>query len=272
MVWDKSLFASGTPYISGNIIRGNSATGLSPCASGGGISMYNQADAAIVQNQITGNTASCGAGVYSLPSGRGPYLINNTITDNVGPGVETDDSAALLMNNLIVGGAGQNALFCGYSSDTPVSLQFNDIYSASASAYGGTCTDRTGTSGNISADPLFVSAAAQNYHLKLGSPAIAVGNIKAPNIPAVDFAGAARTQSGKVDMGLYEFTAALAADVAAFLPIDNGIRHSARIANAQSQSSGRFFNIDVNHHRTQYAYDTTGKMIVQTDPNGGRHK
>ena len=43
-----SLFAAGNPIIRGNIIKGNTATGLSPCASGGGIYMVNWSDALIV--------------------------------------------------------------------------------------------------------------------------------------------------------------------------------------------------------------------------------
>ena len=59
-----SLFAAGSPTISGNIIRENTATGVSPCAQGGGIYAVNQSDALIVNNLITGNSAGCGGGIY----------------------------------------------------------------------------------------------------------------------------------------------------------------------------------------------------------------
>lgn len=271
-----SLFAAGTPLISGNIIRANSASGITPCSEGGGISMVNQSDAMIVQNQITGNSATCGAGVFWLvPSGdRGPYLVNNTIADNTGTAaVNPDgfDSQALLINNIIVGGSGQNALFCGGFSNVPPRIQFNDIFSASASAYGGACTDQTGKSGNISADPLFVSVAAQNYNLQKSSPAIAAGSISAPNLPAIAFDGDARVQNGKVDMGLHELTLAAVAAGADVSLIDSAAHPSSRVASSPSQSAGRYFSVGPDRRRTVYVYDANGKIISEADANGKNH-
>lgn len=64
-----SLFSAGTPTIQGNIISGNSASGLSPCAQGGGIVIAQfgnalSANALIVQNLIVNNSAGCGGGIY----------------------------------------------------------------------------------------------------------------------------------------------------------------------------------------------------------------
>ena len=59
-----ALFAAGTPTIRGNLISGNTATGLSPCAEGGGLWLVNDSDASIVQNVIAGNAACCGGGIF----------------------------------------------------------------------------------------------------------------------------------------------------------------------------------------------------------------
>jgi len=271
-----SMNSAGTPLISGNIIRGNSASGITPCTGGGGIAMVNQSDATIVQNQITGNSATCGAGVYWLVPlfSRGPYLVNNTIAHNTGTAAVNPDGfdwRALLINNIIVGGPGQNAVYCGGFSNNPPLIQFNDIYSANVSAYGGACTDQTGIQGNISADPLFVSAIKQNYRLEKNSPAIGAGSISAPNLPAVAFDGNARVQHGKVDMGIHELaldSAAIEADDSA---IDRFDQRTPHVANSPDQSAGRFYSNGPDDRRTFYAYDASGKLIFQTDANGNNH-
>ena len=279
-----SLFAAGTPTITGNIIRGNSAGGESPCASGGGITMENESDATIVGNQITSNTAGCGAGVnVSVPSGgRGPYLINNTISDNPGGAAIYSTGfveKSKIINNLIVGSSGQNALYCDGTYDTnPPVIQFDDIFGESGGAYGGVCTDQTGKNGNISVDPLFVSASTSNYHITIGSPAIDAGSNSAPNLPTTDFDGQPRIQDGNldgtvtVDMGIDEFrptSAAAPTDLSANEIADH---RSARVAHAPALASGRIYQTSSGFHRTVYAYDASGKVISETDANGVKHK
>jgi parallel beta-helix repeat protein len=216
-----SLFAAGTPTIRGNIIAGNMATGTSPCAKGGGIALVNVSDAVIAGNLIVGNSAACGGGLYWLvPSGaRGPRLVNNTIADNdaaTGSGVFADgfDAQAVLVNNIIVALPGQTAVYCGNFNDANAPIfRSNDIWSPGAAAYGGICAEQTGISGNISADPLFVDAAAGDYHLQSASPAIDAGDRFAPNLPTTDVDGEPRALDGgsgqaAVDMGADEFSIA----------------------------------------------------------------
>lgn len=205
-----SLFAAGTPTIEGNIIRDNRAS------QGGAINMYNFSDALIVQNLVTGNHGYPGAGVYWLvPSGeRGPLLVNNTITDNAGPGVFADgyDKETVLIGNIIAGNG--SPFFCGSFNDlNPPQLSFDDVYSEDGgAAYGGICTDQTGVNGNLSADPMFVDEGSGDYHLEAGSPAIDAGDNNAPDLPAQDLDGNARIYDGNgdgtatVDMGVYELT------------------------------------------------------------------
>jgi parallel beta-helix repeat protein len=202
-----ALFAAGTPVIRGNVIRGNTATGLSPCARGGGISLVNVSDATITGNLITQNSAGCGGGVaWLVPSGaRGPVLLNNTIADNlgaVGSAVFADgfDARSELVNNILVASPGQTAVHCGSFNDpNPPLFRFNDVWSPSGDAYGGICTDQTGVSGNVSADPVFVSPSSGNYHLALPSPAVEAGDSTAPGLPASDIDGQARIVDGDGD-------------------------------------------------------------------------
>ncbi len=59
-----ALNASGPVIIKGNIINGNSASGVIPAAWGGGISILNDSPAFIVENLIYENTAGDGGGIY----------------------------------------------------------------------------------------------------------------------------------------------------------------------------------------------------------------
>jgi len=210
-----SLFAAGTPTISGNIIRQNKASGLSPCAQGGGLWIVNQSDALIVNNLITGNSAGCGGGIYWLvPSGsRGPFLINNTIAANTAPqgaGVFADgfDAQAQLINNLVVAAlSGQTAVYCGnFNNVTPPTFRSNDIFGDTA--YGGICSNQTGLNENVSIDPLFFDPLAGDFHTPSTSPVVDTGT--ADSAPGVDQEGNARPVDGNgdgtpaIDIGAYE--------------------------------------------------------------------
>lgn len=209
-----ALWAAGTPTIMNNIITNNTIQ-----TGGGAIGMANYSDALVVQNLITGNSASQGGGVYYLvPSGaNGPVFVNNTFASNQstsgqGSAVFANDFdvPSHLYNNVIFGVAAQTAVYCGnLNSTTPPAFFSNDVYASQGTSYGGICSDQTGTNGNISADPLFVSHS--NFRLKGGSPVIDAGTNSAPNLPAKDFAGNSRITNGNggptaiVDMGAYEF-------------------------------------------------------------------
>jgi hypothetical protein len=203
------LNASGTPTIRENFIGWNNGN------HGGAISMANYSDALIVNNVIVSNTAATGGGIYDLvPSGhRGPYVINNTIVNNngtTGSGVYSDayDKAALIANNIIVALGSQTALYIGSFNDTnqPI-IRYNDLYSPSGLAFGGLGANPVGVNGNISADPLFLNPALQNYRLRTNSPAIDAGLNS--DAPMNDFDYAVRPYNGNgtgvADMGAFEW-------------------------------------------------------------------
>ena len=210
------MLGAGTPIFKRNIIKGNNALGH----RGGGIYMENISNALIVQNIIVGNQARAGGGLFWLvPQGsRGPRLVNNTIADNnateLGSGIfaEGFDDQVELTNNIIVAKPGQSGLYCGFSNDrNPPIIRFNNIYSVGGRAYGGNCSDMTGTNGNISADPLFTNPTQDDYNLQPGSFSIDAGDNQAPDLPDTDRDGDLRIMDGDgngiatIDMGVDEF-------------------------------------------------------------------
>ena len=217
-----ALNGAGAPTLRSNVILGNTVTGVSPASQGGGIWIVNDTSTLIVQNLIVGNHTDQGGGIsWLVPSGaRGPLLVNNTIANNDSPNgsaIFGDGFQAManMVNNLIIGKAGQTAIFCGnFNNTTPPQFSFNDVFSLTGTAYGGICTDQTGTNGSISADPLFVAPANNDYHLQATSPAVDAGNNSAPNLPPKDIDGDNRiiNATGKpgaiVDMGADEFSSA----------------------------------------------------------------
>ncbi len=213
--------------IEGNTIRNNQGTA---------IESFNGKNITVVQNLIYSNNSNVGTyggGIYmSAPNEGTPVgspigvIAGNTLVGNINPPgiyggatpttqvrLEGDLFRVAFYNNLIVGGGpGTFAISCSDSSfpgSTPLLFDHNDVYAAQGTAYGGTCSDQTGSNGNLNADPLFANPALSNYTLSPGSPAIDAGNNSAPSLPTVDLSGATRIQDGGkgciVDMGVYEY-------------------------------------------------------------------
>jgi hypothetical protein len=205
-----TLFAAGTPILKDNFITNNTAY-----SQGGAIWMVNRSDALIMQNIIAGNSAGSGGGVYWLvPSGaRGPLLINNTVSGNnsaQGSAVFADgfDSQVQLINNILVSVNTQNTVVCGTFDASVPTFRFNDVVSVAGLPYAGTCTNQTGSNGNISEDPSFQDPSTGDYHLQADSPAIDAGT--SDGAPPMDLDGTSRPVDGdgdgtaKFDMGAYE--------------------------------------------------------------------
>ena len=205
------LNAAGAPVIEFNVISGNSAP------DGGGVAMMNRSDALVRGNLIVHNRAARQGGGLSweVPGGDWPLLVANTIAANdspLGSGLyaRAFGGGARMFNNLIVGSAGQAAVFCGSYVNQPPSFRSNDVFSAGGAAYEGSCADVTGIDGNISADPRFADPATGDFHLSPDSPAIDAGDDVAPERPDTDIDNHERRLDGDgdgivaVDMGADE--------------------------------------------------------------------
>jgi hypothetical protein len=206
--------SAGDVVVQTSIISGNVAQGC-----GGGLGLDGSGIYMLQRNRILDNNAGgwCGDGLLvdgledvqsennlvAGNGGSGVYLVdadlasvNDTIADNGDYGVVmtgTLPSTARLTGSIIWGQS--NSL----SPDSDATLEFEPNY----------CLIQLGWpsgTGNIAQSPLFVDAAAGDYHLQPDSPALNTLDPGAIYVPAVDLEGNARPYpaGGKADMGCYE--------------------------------------------------------------------
>ena len=126
-------------------------------------------------------------------------LINDTLYDNHGQGAYVQEGSTMLVSNTIV--VGHDA---GLEIDTPAPVStLIESYNllSNTTNYNGAVTKRGHTI--LNQDPLFVDAAADNFHLLLNSPAVNKGDDSVA--PAVDFDGHTRPQGPHVDIGADEY-------------------------------------------------------------------
>ena len=157
------------------LIRDNVIT-ANWCASGGGIACYGSPAPLIEDNLFCGNGAFGGAAITindCSPTIQGNTIVDNHASDAAGAIYITGDQSYPVVSHNIIAGNGAATMNAIYS-DTPasqISLSCNDAWGNTPSNYGGTLTNQTGSSGNVSADPLFCGVAGSgNYYLQASSP------------------------------------------------------------------------------------------------------
>ena len=172
---------------------------------------------------FSGNIARKSGGTsYSLYEGGGVWLgsgnsqlRNLLITDNIGGGVRVAGGLSVIENLTVVT---NNAMGIQIDSGAASKCAIRNSI-----VYGNTVTNIAGTvpavfvnnctgdgllvdiNGNISADPLFVDAANDDYRLATDSPCVNAGVNQPWMAGANDLAGLRRVMAGSVDIGAYEW-------------------------------------------------------------------
>jgi hypothetical protein len=147
-------------------------------------------------------------------------VINSTVDDNrIGLLVH---GGSLDVANTIVSHSLEAGILHDYGADA-LTIRYSDVWNPGAANYSGTA-DRTGTNGNLAADPKLAAPAAGDCRPSFGSPAVdaADGSVAS----ATDLRGATRyddpytantgtpvTSGAYADMGAYEFVLSTAAKV-----------------------------------------------------------
>jgi CSLREA domain-containing protein len=186
-------------------IRGNSVRVVGGTDNGTGNSVQ---DVQIVNNLISGTTQFGAIEVTGGLSGangntvRNVRIINNTLANNSGYAIKLDQNfqgtSGNVISDVVVGNTILWANEFDFGDERPTQV-FSSITSAPGFA---------GVNGNIAADPRFVNAAAGDYRLQAGSPAIRNGSLN--NAPYDDLE--CRMRASPPDIGAYEFGGASRCD------------------------------------------------------------
>lgn len=141
-------------------------------------------------------------GIVILQHSTGTTVYHTTIVDNIRDGIRLagDNGGTISLQDSIFatnGRYGANDALTGYT----VTEQYNDFYGNTTAALHNIGGGTPGT-GSITGNPLFVSAASDNYQLSFNSPAINSG----ANLSILyDLNSIKRPQYYGYDMGAYEY-------------------------------------------------------------------
>ncbi len=151
-------------------------------------------------------SAPNGYGVQIYPSNQNIMVVGNTITGNgrngllIGSDGSTSATGARIIGNIITGNGEYGiASYWGGSVGSANQVSRNLVWGNTA---GNVAVTGVAVDGTITADPLFVNAAAGDFHLRGTSPAL--GQNTADFTPQVDLAGASRPLGGGPDLGAFE--------------------------------------------------------------------
>ncbi len=205
---------TGPIRLNANTILDNQCSG-----SAGAVYAYGYSFTAI-DNLVVGNSSSSGgAGFYITGIETSALFVNNTVTDNgsqyyAGGAVvylNNSSSAASFYNNIFFGnstgpsGDADDILIDDDDGDVGSPVVFSNNVIGEFFTYcqddAPPCVPNITETANISEDPLFLNAAAGDFNLAAGSPAIGAGNPGAPELPATDITG--RNLNNPPDIGAF---------------------------------------------------------------------
>ncbi len=186
---------SKSPVIERNIFQN--------CGQGIFVFSTSQADPVIQNNLIYYDTQSpnqIAINIVATAGNAAPSILHNTMDGGSDTGISIMDNgsgnaAPNIAYNIIT-----NFQEAGINADSPITnIRYNDLF-ANGTNFGGQVPDLTGTSGNISSDPLYGS-----YTLQVASPCIdAIPENDHPETVTQDINMNPRPQGPGYDMGCYE--------------------------------------------------------------------
>jgi hypothetical protein len=207
---------TGGGVVGGELVQAAESSFTANQASTGGGGLYGQM-AILTNTRFISNTAGSGGGVLALVVD----AVNTLFADNQAGGGAAIDTYFATLRHVTIAGATLRAMPAIQATSGLVAITDTIVsnYTVGISQTGGllnadynlfftTTPTQTGSvtvtwgAHNLNADPKFVSPAAGNYRLALGSPAIDSGT----NVGVMtDLADLSRPKGQGFDMGAYEF-------------------------------------------------------------------
>jgi|GEM_PF-349683 len=194
------------PVLSHVVIKGHTASWF-------GGAVYNFNSSPVFTNVlISSNAAPSGSAVYNEITAS-PVFTNVTISNNIADDeslmVNSFGSSPEIRNSVIYGNTGTLMMNFSTAEDIPV-FSYSLVQGSGGSSAWNTATGNDGGH-NIDVDPQFTNAAAGDYSLKTGSPAVNAGKdalFGGLDASTQDLAGKPRVydkaNGGVIDMGAYE--------------------------------------------------------------------
>lgn len=153
---------------------------------GGGVAVSHDSHPTLRNNLIAGNSAEFGSGAGIRLRDAWATLINNTVASNTGAtgaGIFASNTTITLTNNIIVSNT-----YGLYGDGVTATISYNNVWGNATANYGG-LPDPTGSNGNTSFSPLFVSGPDGDYYLSqvaagqaANSPCVDIGSDSAVNL------------------------------------------------------------------------------------------
>lgn len=229
-------FGGGANIVTGGTVR-NCLIRNNQARDGGGVAIDNSGmvENCVIRNNTASNNGSSGygGGVRMLSGGitRGCLIYDNASVQ-YGGGINIWD-AGVIQNCTVVFNTAPNGagVRCRNASVMENSIVYNNVganftVSGSGQIFGTNLTTPATPSGTtITADPQFLNAAADNFRILHGSPAVDAGVFNVFMTGAFDLDGNNRIFNSTVDLGAYEFTTTVPTlesplDAATDVPID----------------------------------------------------
>jgi len=192
------------------VVSNTAVTLFSQGGNGGGVFAAAGSYVTVVDSTVSHNSADAGGAGLRL-SGATATLVNLTIADNTGGGADgiyATNTALTLTSSIVV----SNTRGVRVDGTGATAVTYNDVWNNAGGNYAG-LTDPTGTNGNVSLDPLFVSGPYLTYYLSqvaagqaVNSPALDAGNGPATALADYDYLTTRSDNgfdTGTVDMGYH---------------------------------------------------------------------
>ncbi|MDP2209753.1 MAG: right-handed parallel beta-helix repeat-containing protein [Bacteroidota bacterium] len=162
----RNIFHTETSTASIKIVsgRGNISNNRMYVNGGYGIIIFNSLSPIVINNNQIRSSGTYGNGILTVNSDS-VKIENNTVDTKI-MGIETRNSKAIVMNNIVTG----NSAF-GLNLSELSQSSYNDIWGNLTDYYHG-----TQGIGDFSLDPQFINKEKENYRLSSNSPCINAGN------------------------------------------------------------------------------------------------